>query len=150
MKLLLISPNRKQIKIGDEIKTASWYYTTDSISIEGLEVGDEVSFAYDLRGTRQCLTFLAKGTVEVPQEHKQQPKVAKSQNVAQKTYNKTSTTNDKTSRQDWIDKDMRIQRQSIGKMTAEAIKPLEGILTTENIVQIIGEVYDAFKQKVEE
>ena len=155
MKVIKFSPNKKQLKIGDNDRDSKWYHVTDAVSTEGIQADDEVTFTSDVRGSQSYLTFLSKGQTEAPTVTtpavtapvERPPVEQTTPKVETKTAPKTKNTAPQSEADMWLAKDLRIQRQSIGKMVAETLKSVEGVTQT-NVIPLIHELYVAYTTEV--
>jgi len=150
MKYFNVSPNGEMIKVGEDKKTAIWYYLgsfKSQINVNTLKENDFVTIKFEKRGGSNFLTAFSLGE-NVIKEQKQETTTE----VKTQTENKQEpdTQTEKVPDDDkWLAKDLRIQRQAIGKMTAKALIALQGIITVENVIDLIDKIYNKFREKVE-
>ena len=116
MKYLAKSQNGKMVHLGEDLKRGKWYYVTDKTTevVATLTVGDDITFQSEPRGGATYVTFLAKGSVAVPE----QPKEVKVENkpmatpvttgkLYQSNYTKPTFQKSDMSKDDWAEKEVR-------------------------------------------
>jgi hypothetical protein len=143
MKLFKKSANGKMVQLGEDTKTASWYYVTDKVKdvLPSLKEGEEITIKFEKRGGSNYLLFMAKGKVDVPAEtKKEEPKPEAEVKVEKKEepkrYGKPPAEQNS------------IKRQAIGKMTAQTLIAMQGLINPDNVLTLIDKVYDKYSEKV--
>ena len=96
------------IEIGEDVKTGKWYYFTEKVkdAVDSLAIGDEITYHFEQIGGGMHVDFLAKGTVEIPEDIKKKiipaiPTKPTSTYIPQK--NKTTD----MSKEEWSEKESR-------------------------------------------
>lgn len=150
MKIFGFAPNGKMLKIGDNEKTALWYWITETTSMpKDLQKGDEVIITFEKRGGGNYLKTLSKGdspVVEVEKTEKVtvsavEDKLPEAPVIVDKP---THITSEVLSSIDKIN-----DYVAIGKMTSETLIALQGHVKPENVDSLIDKIFNKYKSKVE-
>jgi len=133
MKFLKISANGQMVKLGEDQRTAQWYYVTEAVKtiLESLKVEDEVSFKSNSAGS---LIFLAKGTVTVPELPEQPPQ--QSRPLASK-------------KTDYFDSSTSI-KQTCMHATSRIMIALQGQVNPTNVVSLSKTIYSELYKIINE
>lgn len=153
MQFFSISPNKQMIRVGENTKTAKWYYLTPETPLDGINPGDEVTIKSERRGANNYLTFLAKGEVEAPKnESKKEEKPEEKSDVEVKESSKEEKEPEKK------DNDIKIETKiekvsdnvnvEIGKMVSESLIALQEEVTANNVCDLIDKLYNKYEEKV--
>ena len=119
MKYLAKSQNGKMVHLGEDLKRGKWFYVTDKTAevVATLTIGDYITFVSEPRGGAFYVTFLAKGTVTVPEQPKEVKTDAKPMATPvttstprppfQSNYTKPTYQKSDMSKDDWAEKEVR-------------------------------------------
>lgn len=138
MKYLAKSQNNKMVQLGEDIKRGKWFYITDAVvsDIDSLKVGDDITFVSEPRGGAFYITFIAKGTVEVPVQAVKEPVVMSTpvNTPAKVPYQKwTPSPKSDMSKEDWAEKE---RRDFKGRSVAYASSAMTALLANQTMDEI--------------
>lgn len=138
MKIFNISKNGKMYLIGEKEEETKWYLVTAKVAEEAkkYKIGDEVDIQSNLQGSSYYLNFIGKpGSIAKPS--------------TTETHERKDTTQTGTSEKKYWGKSVEerndIKRQAIAHATSRV---LQGIVTPENVIELMEKVYHKFEELV--
>jgi len=159
MKVFAVSRNGKMLKLGNDDKSAKWYFLSNKVVdfVKGnIKVGEEVSIQYDENGGKYTINYITKGKEEPKQTIKSEPqykckecgtplkdgKYEKCYECNKKELQITNNLTKSTSTNE------SIKRQAIGHMTSRTLSALQGPINPDNEEIIVEKIYKKFQKLV--
>jgi hypothetical protein len=141
MKIVAKSKNGKMLKIGEDEKTAKWFFMTESVQgfVEktAIVVGDEVDFQQENKNGSFTITNIVKKGQSGSAAPAKTTDSGITSNIT-KNYGKSDKEQDS------------IKKQAIIKACADAVKSLTGKITKEELPDYMVALYDKLLAKVNE
>ena len=128
MRVIAFSKNGAMLKIGEDEKTAKWYFLTDAVRdyvSKNIKRGDNVDIRYDTNDGKYTITYISKNGGAT------QPKTT------------TKSSKSKEERDE-------ITKMSVLRAVCSAIVTLQGQVDINTLGDVIEELYDRFLQKIKE
>jgi hypothetical protein len=170
MKLFVIAKNGKMLKVGDDSVTAKWYFMTDAVIkyfATTVAVGDDVLIETATQNGNAYITKISKAgnspstvAISAPQTTVTQVETGVTPDVGVTTQKSgylprdqweakmkaegkwkggTGMSNDKG-----VDVNNSIKRQAIGHMTSRTLIGMQGIVTPDNVCELIEKIYNKY------
>ncbi len=144
----LIRRKGRMVQIGEDQKTGKWYYLEPEVETfaEKIQEGDEVEIGFNEKGGAFYIHFIKK--VGYSKQPYNGPK--KSYGGGSKpSYQAKPKQGITPQHKQYLDeKQESIVAQAIGHMTSRTLIALQGIVTEENLHDLIESIYDHYVDKV--
>jgi len=166
MKVIAKSRNGKMLKIGEDEKSAKWYFLADPVIkfVEGnIEVGSEVTIKYEQSGGKSIITYITKGegistetppkdskpTCEICGKELKDSKYKKCYSCQYLNKNEENSNTPTEYIDTSISKDELIKREAVAHATSRVMIGLQGHINPNNVSTIYTTVYNIILKLVE-
>lgn len=177
MKLFAKSKNGKMLKVGNTAEESKWYFMTDSViksvTADNINSGDDVTIETKKDAGSDFITKITKGSTSgipnmasavVPitttgstlnngNDFGKKPWLPKDEWIAKmkaegKWTGGDGSASDKPRYGKSPEEQMTIKRQAIGHMTSRTLISMQGIVTPDNVMELIDKLYDKYSELI--